>query len=807
MKFIYSSKITTTFLLILFLMVCFWKKTNAQDCEYPSNKRYLEGNNISAIIRTNGSLFWDLSDAGFIAPNNNSQFDWTSIFAAGIVLGAIDTQGNLRTSYASSSYAAGPLNGSSEDCFNFDQLWEVTGSDIQQHISDFEDNGTIDNPIHNIYAYPGRQNPFFENANGFSLPDQSQGYAPFFDENGDGIYNPEDGDFPLPESVDKQTIPSHMIWGLFNDASPISASAPLNVDVQLTAWAMYCTDNQLLNNTVFTSHKIINTGTETLDSMFVSLYMDMDIGCGTDDYIGCIPDFNTFYGYNRDSTDGSSGCYCDGGLPTYCNEVPTQAITFLNQDLSSFVPISSFNCTSLPSNDQNFYNLLNGLYSDGTPMTVGGIGCQGTDVTKFAFPDNPNDPQGWSMLTTNNFPLSDFKSMANVSVGSLPPGASTTLDIGYSFHQDENYDHLEIVDEMYNQIPILQQLYDDRFQNNCSTNFCLEDCVWAGDANRDSIVTGLDFLQLALGMGQAGNARNTPPTWHPFQGENWNNSINGIDLKHTDCNGNGIVDDDDIAYPFIMFGNSYKTVPYEDTYPYGNEMSIVSHETNPIDSMTAGSFGWFKIEINQMDSIYGLTYVLEYDTSYFKNINMSFNNSIFANANNGSYKFSRELKEKGEIHFAQTKFNLENGISETGTINDFFIFTQNTDYQQVQTLIRLKNIVAILNDGTEIDYGCKDFVVNIFNSDGVGVILSNEDFAKENIEIFPNPTTHLLNVKFEKATTTLLSITDIYGKNMFQKQVNNSKQTTLSIEHLSSGIYFLKINRNEKKSIHRFVKI
>ena len=90
----------------------------AQNCEAPYASKFLEGNNISALIKPTGNLFWDLHEGGFIVPNNQSP-NRSTIFTAGIFLGALDNQGNVKVSFTSipngNSYIPGPLNGNIED--------------------------------------------------------------------------------------------------------------------------------------------------------------------------------------------------------------------------------------------------------------------------------------------------------------------------------------------------------------------------------------------------------------------------------------------------------------------------------------------------------------------------------------------------------------------------------------------------------------------------------------------------------------------------------------------------------------------
>ena len=455
-----------SYFLIFLLFFSFAKNLIAQNCSYATSIKTLEGNNISADILIDGNLFWNKSSPGFNL-NNNNQFPFPStIFSSGLWLGAIDSNGGLRVSvaeYNSGSnfdYVAGPISNDNGqiifDCENFNQQWEVYGYEINKHNLDFEDNGIIDNPIQNIYSYPGHQNPFFESIHGFILPNTIHKLAPFFDNNNDGIYNPDNGDYPLPESVHNNTIPTHIIWGIFNDAGathiPNGTSNPLNVEIHQTAWSFNCSDNDILNHSIFISQKIINKDLSPLDSMFVGYWTDFDIGCYTDDFIGCIPDLNTYYSYNEDSIDGYNGDTCFYSIPTFGNNPPVHAATFLNQEMNNFIydGSSPFGIGPIlePQTPMGYYSYMNGWFltqSGEMPLTYGGSGFNGTQLTSFAFPSHPNDVSGWSMAQIN-LPYINKKSIANVYFNSLQPNEAKTIDMVHTLFQDENLDNFSTVD-------------------------------------------------------------------------------------------------------------------------------------------------------------------------------------------------------------------------------------------------------------------------------------------------------------------------------------------------------------------------
>ncbi len=71
--------------------------------------------------------------------------------------------------------------------------------------------------------------------------------------------------------------------------------------------------------------------------------------------------------------------------------------------------------------------------------------------------------------------------------------------------------------------------------------------VWPGDANSDGIADNLDVLELGLHYTQTGSPRvGVSNNWQPYFANNWTGTItNGKNVNHSDCNGDGIINDDD----------------------------------------------------------------------------------------------------------------------------------------------------------------------------------------------------------------------------------------------------------------------
>ncbi|MEO1713392.1 MAG: hypothetical protein AAFU60_08665, partial [Bacteroidota bacterium] len=564
----------------------------AQDeCTSSTAITYLHGNEIRAAINNNGALFNEGGgDGAFFAPYNGASTPST-IFTAGFWMGGLDPGGNLKltaTTYtgAGEGLAAGPydteLGADLESCSNWDRVFTVHNYDIFAHLDDFNDNGTIDSPIEAIYGWPGRGNPYFFDIYGFELPDLTYSLAPFFDQNANGTYDPDQGDYPfIPQS---EAIPAQMTFSIFNDASklPEFGALPLSLEVHLTTWSYYCQGDDPLDRTIFTSHKLISKAFEPVDSTIVGFFIDSDLGCFTDDYAGTVPDINTVYSYNSDPIDGENGANCQAGILTYGETPPVQAVTVLNHELYKSMTFNNSGVgnpnpgTTDPQQAIEAYRYLNGDWRDGTPLTEGGTGYNpgGGTPTDYIFSGDPNTPGEWSMLDENLIPQ-DRRQLISIEVGSWEPGAIFAVDLAWSFHQDADLDHIQTINLMKDNVEEIQQDYDNQFQNACIlAPVCTIDCVWSGDTNNDGIANHEDLLPIGTALGASGPIRNGLINWAPYTGLDWSADLpGGFNAKHIDANADGDVSEVDIEQIELHYDliTPWYEMP-DPVYPQGPEL-------------------------------------------------------------------------------------------------------------------------------------------------------------------------------------------------------------------------------------------
>lgn len=306
-----------------------------------------------------------------------------------------------------------------------------------------------------VKFWPAQGNPYWKENFDFDLPDQPM--ANFYDYDLDGIYDPCKGDYPLQFDHDCNlhyhdgwlVIPAEINYFVLNDAGrPHSLSGPafLGMEYHVNAYA-YTTDNDLNNTTLFT-YKTIYKGINYLWDYCFGLWIDPDLGCYLDDYFGFDVARNMAFIYNEDETDGSQADFCYG-TNTYGDEIPMIGIDFLKgfripkvygrdengniladslgnpvlldptpftgeYDTLIYSQVKSFTYfgnggfgSEYPmtgperSKEESFYYYLTCRWTDGTPFTYGGNGynIDVPDPYCIAYPDAPNDPDGWSMCT------------------------------------------------------------------------------------------------------------------------------------------------------------------------------------------------------------------------------------------------------------------------------------------------------------------------------------------------------------------------------------------------------------------------
>lgn len=131
--------------------------------------------------------------------------------------------------------------------------------------------------------------------------------------------------------------------------------------------------------------------------------------------------------------------------------------------------------------------------------------------------------------------------------------------------------------------------------------------------------------------------------------------------------------------------------------------------------------------------------------------------------------------------------------------------------------LTIKNSIGCVDSKTTyLDFG-KEGVINIAEANNV-LAANNSKIERPNIteavDIFPNPTTSLLNIKYDDQIGTKVAIDIVNGNGQVViPHVFNGEMTTSSINEvvpvsqLTPGVYGVKIVKDENISLHKFIVV
>lgn len=432
-------------LTLFIILILFINNLVGQDCRPSNFEAEFRPNNVSSKISLGGEI--TTMDGGYriVSGGCNDVIYPSTVFTSAIWMGGTTKEGFTLlagTTYRSQNddfdWYPGPLDEEGKtiesNCANWDRTFEIRAEDLIMLSSNYENNiflGADCSKIpQSVKYWPAKGNPYWREKYEFDLPDQV--LATFYDYDNDGKYDPCKGDLPsLDFLTDKDneknptyiinTFPSQILFWIINgNGGPHFLTSGDRLKMELHLYAYGYKKEKDIDNTSFFHIRSIYKGDLDLENTFISLWVDPDLGCYADDYMGTDTTHDMMYVYNQDALDGSNGTLCSGGAITFGDKVPImgfQLIEGLKNTSNGILNDIGMTSTMVLSNgsdgspeptttdpsgsDLPFYNTMNGLWKTGEAVTKGGSGYNpgSTDSINYFFTDPPDDPNGWSMCT------------------------------------------------------------------------------------------------------------------------------------------------------------------------------------------------------------------------------------------------------------------------------------------------------------------------------------------------------------------------------------------------------------------------
>ncbi|MCB9192917.1 MAG: T9SS C-terminal target domain-containing protein [Flavobacteriales bacterium] len=519
----------------------------AAGCSPATAFNELDLNNVRARIETGGNLWQDRGSPGgpaYEVPKTSDRTGANALFAGALWMGGYSPDNQLKLAAVrfrqeGNDFWPGPLTNTGDasilptQCEYYDRTWKTKREDAEVHQGYYQ--CALDPDCDVNEDFPNFTTPieFYEwPAHGDINLDQDYYLAPFVDFDGSGDYDPDQGDYPgfdLDGVVDcknrfrEDPIPlfgDQNIWWVFNDkgnAHTESGGLPIGMEVRAQAFAFSTNDE--VNNMTFYNYVLINQGTQTLLNTYFGQWVDCDLGCADDDYVGCDVQRGLGYAYNGDNNDED----CNGH-PGYGVQPPAVGVDFFEGPFQDYDGIdnpltSDFNVaiaqhgipypgigigygdtvpdnerfgmraflyhnndgsvTGDPSNAIHYYNYLKAIWKDNSPCLYGGTGhisdpeADPNTPAFYMFPGD-SDPLGWgtggavqgdiwSEETAGN-PPADRRFIQSAGPFTLEPGAYNNITVGVVWARATGGGPFESVNLVRRADDKAQSLFDNCFK-------------------------------------------------------------------------------------------------------------------------------------------------------------------------------------------------------------------------------------------------------------------------------------------------------------------------------------------------------
>ena len=510
--------------------------TKGAQCTPPTTTTYLELNNVRAMIHTAGNL-WQVPNQNFSQYEVPKNSGIMCLFTSALWLGGTDVNNQLKLAALryrdGQDYWTGPLSQvfaetTYENCSKYDKHFVSTQDEIREFYAwyqagvDDQQNGTnTQSELFPDYKVPDivKEWP----AHGDVSQGQDYYLAPFYDNDEDGTYNWEQGDFPwydINKTKECKTDRKVLLygdmnyWWVMNDKGNIhteTGADPIGMEIRAQAFAFASNDE--INNMTFYNYELINRGTQTLYNTYFGFFTDGALGDPFDDYVGCDVNRGLGYYYNGDNYDGENlgfkgygyappavgvdffeGPYQDNdGVDNAFGIGENEALNGIGYGdgiidnerfgMRRFLYYSNTTNGANPNqtdpiNASDYYNYLRGFWKDGSPFYYGGSGhISDPDANpaipcEFMFPGD-TDPLGWGTggvpqepwtEQTSNNPPNDRRFVQSAGPFILKPGAVNNITVGVVWARSTDGDPFASVEVLQRADDKAQALFENCFK-------------------------------------------------------------------------------------------------------------------------------------------------------------------------------------------------------------------------------------------------------------------------------------------------------------------------------------------------------
>ncbi|HIF15244.1 MAG TPA: hypothetical protein EYQ86_08005, partial [Bacteroidetes bacterium] len=360
------------------------------------------------------------------------------------------------------------------------------------------------------------------------------------------------------------------------------------------------------------------------------------------------------------------------------------------------------------------------------------IACLGDTIDFDIFTSDPDLGDSLEVTVLNNI----NGAVLNWTAGNLPVGSFSWIP-GIADVDGLPYVLQVMVEDQA--CPIRNKVFKSYtiYVSNCDTAN-----VWPGDANHDFVADVFDIIPLGIAMGTQGQPRaGANISWTAQPASNWGNTLpNGIDYKHADCDGDGLVDTIDAMAIFMNYGQAHPKPGHPDEGDVQKNSSRDSElelYLDPQMDVTTGEAIYLPLYLGSSSfaaqNILALAMSINYDPEMIESGSVEFISADSWIGENGNDLFvmSRNFPIIGQLDVGITRL-VNESTTGYGLIGYLNFKTNNTSLTLAQLNFEFGDAKLANNSGNDIQLNTGNSSINI------GAV-SIEDKDISAIRIFPNP--------------------------------------------------------------------
>lgn len=348
------------------------------------------------------------------------------------------------------------------------------------------------------------------------------------------------------------------------------------------------------------------------------------------------------------------------------------------------------------------------------------------------------------------------------------------------------------------------------------TDCAIIDCVFPGNANGDGQADLLDLLHIGMGYGTTGAPRpDASYEWYGQPAPDWaEETADGINYKHLDCNGDGIINEADLTpvlynYSPMDIGTVNVQADAPRVYLQFNHDTIYINESSP-ETITLGAVLQMGESSQPVEEIYGFAARMSYDTSYVaenQGVSIHYHQNSFLGGTDVVLPYGQNMRavEQVDLAFSRTNGTTASGHGRLAILEFVIIVDIIGGRAEAETYfnVPIDGIVAIGQDGQPIDIALDAQPAKVvFLNDLTKVI---DPIDGQQVKVFPNPATTELNIDLGELTGSEVMLYDMLGRQV-RSETMNGQQHQLMTGDLADGIYLLSVETN-KGTVSRRVMI